>query len=263
MPPPHPLRRISTGSLSSLARSQDRAPQSSSGLDFLAPALTELADEAATLAANVQHLNELHDALGTFNESFAGWLLALKMNAFCVEWPLGPNEVSFLRAPTLAPPPPPVLSILHNPNTIPSSPTPGQTQSDHPGDMTYATSYSNSTEDQPLPPKKVGTGPGLGVKKGIMKKPPAERKKRELAVSAIIDTLPLEYRGSQPSARLAMEKIINKLMDNPSGLPIKEMVSQPDLPHPRVNKCLIALVSKKAVTKVLVEGSTWYKWVGA
>jgi len=87
MPPPHPLRRIS-GSLTSLARSQDRTHTSPSGLDFLQPALTELADEAATLVSNIQHLNELHDALGTFNESFAGWLYALKMNAFCVEWPL-------------------------------------------------------------------------------------------------------------------------------------------------------------------------------
>jgi len=88
MAPPHPLRRISTGSLTSLARSQDRLHTSHSGLDFLQPALTELADEATTLASNIQHLNELHDALGIFNESFAGWLYALKMNAFCVEWPL-------------------------------------------------------------------------------------------------------------------------------------------------------------------------------
>ncbi len=88
MAPPHPLRRISTGSLTSLARSQDRLHTSPSGLDFLQPALTELADEATTLASNIQHLNELHDALGIFNESFAGWLYALKMNAFCVEWPL-------------------------------------------------------------------------------------------------------------------------------------------------------------------------------
>ena len=87
MPPPHPLRRVSTGSLSALARSQDRSHTSPSGLDFLTPALTELADEAATLAANTAKLNELHDALGTFNEAFAGWLYALKMNAFCVEWP--------------------------------------------------------------------------------------------------------------------------------------------------------------------------------
>ena len=87
MAPPHPLRRVSTGSLSSLARSQDRSSSSPSGLDFLQPALVELADEAATLAANIGHLNEMHDALGTFNESFAAWMYALKMNAFCVEWP--------------------------------------------------------------------------------------------------------------------------------------------------------------------------------
>jgi hypothetical protein len=45
-----------------------------------------LNDEASTLATNISHLTELHDALGTFNESFAGYLYALKMNAFCVEW---------------------------------------------------------------------------------------------------------------------------------------------------------------------------------
>lgn len=87
MAPPHPLRRISTGSLSSLHRSQDRQHTSPSGLDFLSPALIDLSDEATTLAGNVEKLNELHDALGTFNESFAGWLYAMKMNAFCVEWP--------------------------------------------------------------------------------------------------------------------------------------------------------------------------------
>ena len=87
MAPPHPLRRISTGSLSSLHKSQDRNHSSPSGLDFLQPALTELSDEAATLATNVDKLNQLHDALGEFNESFAGLIWALKMNAFCVEWP--------------------------------------------------------------------------------------------------------------------------------------------------------------------------------
>ena len=87
MAPSHPLRRLSTGSLSSLHRSQDRHHTSPSGLDFLSPAFQALNDEAAMLEKNVQQLNELHDALGTFNESFAGWLYALKMNAFCVEWP--------------------------------------------------------------------------------------------------------------------------------------------------------------------------------
>lgn len=47
----------------------------------------ELTDEAAMLASNVQNMSRLHDALGIFNESFAGYLYALRMNAFCVEWP--------------------------------------------------------------------------------------------------------------------------------------------------------------------------------
>lgn len=49
--------------------------------------MTDLADEAATLAENIAKLNAMHDALGTFNEAFAGYMYALKMNAFCVEWP--------------------------------------------------------------------------------------------------------------------------------------------------------------------------------
>lgn len=86
-PPHHPLRRISTGSLSSLARSTDKNTSSPSGLEFLQPAMTDLADEAATLSANTSQMTTLHEALGTFNEAFAAYLYALKMNAFCVEWP--------------------------------------------------------------------------------------------------------------------------------------------------------------------------------
>ncbi|BEI87195.1 hypothetical protein CcaverHIS002_0705410 [Cutaneotrichosporon cavernicola] len=90
----HPLRRISTGSLSSLARSQG---PSNSGLDWLEPALTDLADEAATLSANIGRLNEMHTALDKFNEGFAAYLYALKVNAFCVEWNEGPDGNSWRR----------------------------------------------------------------------------------------------------------------------------------------------------------------------
>jgi DASH complex subunit DAM1 len=85
----HPLRRVSTGSLSNLARSQDGhhpAQSSASGLDFLTSAMMDLSDEAATLASHLNHMNSLHESLGTFNEAFAGYLYALRMNAFCVEW---------------------------------------------------------------------------------------------------------------------------------------------------------------------------------
>jgi len=57
-----------------------------------------LNDEASTLATNISHLTELHDALGTFNESFAGYLYALKMNAFCVEWDQVNDDQPELRA---------------------------------------------------------------------------------------------------------------------------------------------------------------------
>jgi DASH complex subunit DAM1 len=127
-----------------------------------------------------------------------------------------------------------------------------------------------------------------------------------MEISGIIDTLPLEFRGSQPvssvflgawyeltmqSQRLAMEKIIMKLMDgrqlaseitylacfqDVTLMSVADLISLPDLPHPRVNKCLIALVGRKLVTKHSegvscqergmttpnTQGRTEYRWVG-
>lgn len=81
-----PLRRVSHGSLSALARSTgtDNGP---TGLDFLEPAFTEFADEAATMHRNVARMGDLYDTLETFNESFCSFLYALNMNAYTVEWP--------------------------------------------------------------------------------------------------------------------------------------------------------------------------------
>jgi DASH complex subunit DAM1 len=56
-----------------------------------------LVDESASLAHNLKNLSQLHDALGTFNDSFAAYLYALKMNAFCVDWKEGPDDRSFKR----------------------------------------------------------------------------------------------------------------------------------------------------------------------
>jgi DASH complex subunit DAM1 len=47
--------------------------------------MIDLADEAAALHANLE-LNNMCDALDTFNEAFASYLYAMRMNAFCVEW---------------------------------------------------------------------------------------------------------------------------------------------------------------------------------
>lgn len=96
-----PLRRISHGSLSNLARSANQnAPGGNdpTRLNFLIPAFSDLGDELASLHANLENLNHLSDVLETFNESFASYLYALKMNAFCVEWEQAPGDTSFLMA---------------------------------------------------------------------------------------------------------------------------------------------------------------------
>ena len=87
-PTPHrtPLRRISQGSLFALSRSQSY-PDAPHGLGFLEPAMSELADEAEALQANLDGLRVLGDSLKTFNESFASWLYAMNMNALTTDWP--------------------------------------------------------------------------------------------------------------------------------------------------------------------------------
>lgn len=81
-----PLKRVSHGSLSSLARST-RADNGPTGLDFLELAFTEFADEAAAMHRNIERMGDLYETLETFNESFCSFLYALNMNAYTVEWP--------------------------------------------------------------------------------------------------------------------------------------------------------------------------------
>ncbi|ORX37862.1 DASH complex subunit Dam1-domain-containing protein [Kockovaella imperatae] len=257
--PPHPLRRISTGSLSTLARSQDRSAASPSGLDFLGPAMMELADEAATLAANIEHLNEMHDALGTFNESFAAWMYALKMNAFCVEWPQAPSESTYSRLPQLEE----AMAAVQKRAQKKDGPTESSRKATATpiADMTYKTetgSPSPPPRKSLAPKKSVAAGPSAAAKKAAVDK----KKRRMVEISGYIDMLPLEYRGAQPAQRQHMETIINKLMDKPAGAAMKDLLDPPQLPQAKVNKCLIALVGKKLVVKENVGGATWYKWVG-
>ncbi|RSH88061.1 uncharacterized protein EHS24_000588 [Apiotrichum porosum] len=295
MSPSHPLRRISTGSLSGLARSTDRSTKSAAELDFLAPALTELADEAATLAANMQRVGQLHDALGTFNEGFSAYLYAMKMNAFCIEWDEAPDPSSWARKEELERLEARTAVASGSGNVLASSsssatrasnapPTPGREPSSpggYAGDMTYATVYDDeqsrrtTTAAKARPGAAAGpSGAGAGGRPSALKKPTATtaaakkaalaaKKKRDIEVSRIIDTqLPLEYRGGDMDARLGMEKVIGRLMDSEEGLAIAEIVAPPELPHPRVNKALIALVAKKLVAKNMTKGKTIYGWVG-
>ncbi|CAK9782294.1 hypothetical protein CC85DRAFT_268912, partial [Cutaneotrichosporon oleaginosum] len=264
----HPLRRISTGSLSSLARSQSQA--SPSGLDWLEPALTDLADEASTLAANIARMNEMHDALEHFNEGFAAYLYALKINAFCVEWNEAPDANSWRRLEELSVPEPPPAPRPEPSRELASS-TRSHPTSPNGGDTTYATIYAHSPE--PRAPARGGLrGRGSARGRGTRGAAPtaAERraamgakKRREVEISKIIDTqLPLEYRGGDADLRLVMEQVIDKLMEAEVGLAIGAIVGQPPLLHSRVNKALIALVAKKLVTKTSDKGKTIYAWEG-
>ncbi|KAL1408223.1 DASH complex subunit dam1 [Vanrija albida] len=268
MPPqPHPLRRISTGSLSGLARSQNDATESPSGLDFLAPALADVADEAATLATNIQRMNMLHDALGTFNEGFSAYLYALKINAFCIEWPEAPVPASWERLPELTAPPPKQPEPEPEPEPQQSArvpPTPDSKSYRDP-DMTYATQFDSPP---PRPTGRARPGAVVGRKPAAptaaaKKVSLAAKKKRDLEIAQIIDTqLPLEYRGSDPNARYAMEKVIDKLMGDTQGLAITQLEAPPELPRVRVNKCLISLIAKKLVSKTNEGGRNIHRWVG-
>lgn len=91
-----PLRRVSQGSLSALARSQSGA-LGSTGLEFLTPAMGDLVDEMEGLVANYEALDRLSKSLDTFNEAFASYLYVMKMNTLCVEW----TEASLLSFTTL------------------------------------------------------------------------------------------------------------------------------------------------------------------
>ncbi|WFD44187.1 hypothetical protein MPSI1_002853 [Malassezia psittaci] len=60
-------------------------------------ALPMLEEETSTLQQNLAQIQEIHNALHTFDESFATFLYGIKMNAFCVEWPEAPSEQDLAR----------------------------------------------------------------------------------------------------------------------------------------------------------------------
>lgn len=80
--PTTPLRRVSRGSFS-----KDRRPNDPFPLDSLEPAFAELSDALTDLNANFEQLQEMHNSLARFSESFASFLYGLNMNSFCNEFP--------------------------------------------------------------------------------------------------------------------------------------------------------------------------------
>ncbi|KAG8720751.1 hypothetical protein FRC08_018292 [Ceratobasidium sp. 394] len=255
-----PLRRVSHGSLSALARSTgtDNGP---TGLDFLEPAFTEFADEAATMHRNMERMGDLYDTLETFNESFCSFLYALNMNAYTVEWPQAPRpDISFRLAEERAELAAAQAAARRTP--APPSPPPQAPQPD-PREPTPTSDTDATRAEAPARPSAQTSASAAKGKPGAKPKMTAkEKKERNNAVDKIINALPLEYRGSEPRLRENMEAIINKLMDAPKGLRLTECINPPELPQARVNKCLIALVNRKAVKKTSAGGSALYTWVG-
>ncbi|KAG8987681.1 hypothetical protein FRB94_002292 [Tulasnella sp. JGI-2019a] len=271
MPPPDPsrqrtpLRRISHGSLSNLARSQNQNPNNNdpTRLNFLIPAFADLADEMASLHTNTENLNKLSQVLETFNESFASYLYAMRMNAFCVEWEQAPTDTSFLQAAKAAEEAEKALAAL---SLRPPS-EPNLTE-----ETAHDVTYMTADDSEPVGPSKLPLKPALKNAAGGSKIPGApavkpkmtvkDRKAREQRIDRVINTLPLEFRGSDIELRRVMEGVIGSLMNSEAGKRIVDIVKAPLLPQAKVNKCLIALVNRKVVEKDTLKGAAVYRYLG-
>ncbi|KAG8937259.1 hypothetical protein FRC03_006747 [Tulasnella sp. 419] len=254
-----PLRRISQGSLSALARSSSKV-NGQTKLEFLAPALADLADEMAATHANIENLNKLGDALETFNESFASFLYAMKMNAFCVEWEQAPGDTSFVMAAKAAQEAQVALASL----ALQPVPKDQEDATHSPADLTYATTERTIVETKHVSRvAATSTASGSSIPKpgNKIKMTAKEKKQQDLKIDRIIQLLPIEFRGSDLDLRKAMEGVVARLIESEGGLRINEIVKA-NLPQAKVNKCLIALVNRKVVEKVANKGGALYHYRG-
>jgi len=265
-PTPHrtPLRRVSQGSLHALSRSSN-FPDAPHGLGFLTPVLAEFVDEMQTLQVNAEGIIALEKSLTKFNESFASWLYVQNMASLTLDWTQAPRQVSFelarqraaedaraalaaievasASAPPVLPPSLPEQSLLDT--TI----LPDTTQAD----TTFAATSNSS---------KGTTATTKTVKKAVKRKPTAkEKRERGLAIEKIIQSLPLEFRGSDQTLRHQMETVLEALMDNTEkGFRASDLARAPDLKEARVHKCFLALTNRKLISKDANSGL--YHWQG-
>ncbi|KAK1218707.1 DASH complex subunit dam1 [Marasmius sp. AFHP31] len=260
---PHktPLRRVSQGSLFALSRS-GAYPDAPHGLGFLEPAMSEFCDEIDTLQSNVESMKRLSDSLGSFNESFASWLYIMNMNALTVDWPQAPNDASFYlmkrRAERDA------LAAMEAMKRKAAPPQPPPVEADKTIDPNTTVLGGNTTANttkQGAEKPGAKKGPVKGGKKPKMTA--KERKERNLELEKIVSYLPLEFRGSDPGLRRNLDAVVEGLMDAPGQTArITDLVKPPELPQARVNKCLIALINRKIVTKDSSTGQVLYQWQG-
>jgi len=212
------------------------------------------------LRANVDGLRALSASLDTFNEAFASWLYVMNMNALTVEWPEAPTDSSYVLAKRRA---------EEDARAAAVAAAQGQRQVDAlataKADETTNTALGETTTfaDASIAPESSKSSAGKVKKKGKPKLTPKEKKERSMAIDKVISSLPLEFRGSDPNLRRNIEMVIERLMDSDGrGLKLIDMVMPPDLNQARVNKCLIALVNRKIVTKDSSTGTVLYRWQG-
>ncbi|KAG2008474.1 hypothetical protein CC2G_013905 [Coprinopsis cinerea AmutBmut pab1-1] len=236
--------------------------------------MTEFLDEAETLQTNMEGIKQLSESLATFNESFASWLYVMNMNALTTDWIQAPSTDSFRlaqqRAEKHAREAAEALQRAQAEEKArmerEALQAQAQAQADRTAmtemtevDTTYlantTTATTSTTNKSALPPKKKpGAKPKMTAK---------ERKERSMELERIISCLPLEFRGSDPGLRRNMETVIEGLMNAPNNtVKLPDLIKPPDLNQARVNKCLIALVNRKAVQKDNSTGTVLYRWVG-
>lgn len=97
--PTTPLRRFSESRVAeAFSGAQYELSSKNTPLDsVLGEAFVELNDGFAQLESNLQHLQQVHESVTCFNESFASFLYGIQMNAWCVEFPEAPSHDSFVR----------------------------------------------------------------------------------------------------------------------------------------------------------------------
>ncbi|KAJ7212307.1 DASH complex subunit Dam1-domain-containing protein [Mycena pura] len=264
--PRTPLRRVSQGSLFAVSASD---PDAQSDTDFLDAAVSELADEAERLQANVEGIKQLSESLATFNESFASWLYVMQMNALTIDWPQAPTDAHIryhyecIRG---------VFILAAERDAIAAMEALQQEQAKAAAaareaeltktmeqtemEITYTAGHTTTNASIPSakPVKKKPGKPKLTAK---------DKKERSIEIEKIILCLPLEFRGSDPTLRRHMEMVIEGFFNAPNRtVKLTDLITPPDLSQARVNKCLIALVNRKVVQKNSSTGTVLYHWQG-
>ncbi|KAL5480999.1 DAM1 [Sanghuangporus weigelae] len=263
--PRTPLRRVSQGSLRALSRSGS-FPDAPAGLGFLEPAMSELADETDTLHGNLAGLHALSNSLHTFNESFASYLYVMEMNALTTDWPQAPTETSYQlakkRAEDDARAAQAALRAAAEAAEAAEKAAAAEAEEALANDTTVVNASAVPPSKMKVPSGILKHPTGLSKKKVKPKMTAKERRERSLVIEKVVMNLPLEYRGQDPSLRRHVESVIELLMDNPTGLEMINFAKLPDLNQARANKCLLALMNRKIVTKDNSSGRISYVWHG-